>query len=171
MLFALEWCEFCWSLRKMFAHHGIPYRSIDLDSIAYQEDNKGGDIRAAIREQTGLKTIPQIYIGGQHIGGATELFDAAIDGSLEELLRKNTVSWNESADRDPYSFLPQWLHARKRRYPSKKYIPRVSATQAGLRAPSISSLTSDVNSNAPARFRACSTVARARRRDPTGTGA
>lgn len=112
VLFALEWCEFCWSVRKMFAHYDIPYRSIDLDSVAYQEDNKGGNIRAAIRERTGLKTIPQIYIGGQHIGGATELFDAAKDGTMEKLLRENNVNWNEAADRDPYSFLPQWLHAR-----------------------------------------------------------
>ena len=112
VLFALEWCEFCWSVRKMFAHYEIPYRSIDLDSVAYQENNKGGNIRAAIREQTGLKTIPQIYVGGQHIGGATELFDAAKDGELQKLLEENNVSWNESADRDPYSFLPQWLHAR-----------------------------------------------------------
>jgi len=112
VLFALEWCEFCWSVRKMFAHYEIPYRSIDLDSVAYQDGNKGGNIRAAIREQTGLKTIPQIYIGGQHIGGATELFDAARDGELKKLLEENNVSWNDSADRDPYSFLPQWLHAR-----------------------------------------------------------
>ncbi len=112
VLFALEWCEFCWSVRKMFAHYDIPYRSIDLDSVAYQEDNRGGNIRAAIQQQTGLKTIPQIYIGGQHIGGATELFDAARDGTMEKLLEENNVKWNETADRDPYSFLPKWLHAR-----------------------------------------------------------
>ena len=112
VLFALEWCEFCWSVRKMFAHYEIPYRSIDLDSVAYQQDDMGGKIRAAIREQTGLKTIPQIYVGGQHIGGATELFDAAKDGTMATLLRENNVSWNEAADLDPYSFLPQWLHAR-----------------------------------------------------------
>ena len=112
VLFALEWCEFCWSVRKMFAHYDIPYRSIDLDSVAYQQDNKGGQIRAAIREQTGQKTIPQIYIGGQHIGGATELFDAVKDGTLQRLLKENNVAWNEAAERDPYSFLPQWLHAR-----------------------------------------------------------
>ena len=76
VLFALEWCEFCWSVRKMFAEYEIPYRSIDLDSVEYQKDNKGGEIRAALLERTGLKTIPQIYIGGEHVGGATELFDA-----------------------------------------------------------------------------------------------
>ena len=32
VMFALEWCEFCWSVRKMLARYDIPYRSIDLDS-------------------------------------------------------------------------------------------------------------------------------------------
>ncbi len=112
VMFALEWCEFSWSVRKMFAHYNIPYRSIDLDSVAYQEGNRGGKIRTAIQEQTGLKTIPQIYIGGKHVGGATELFDAAKDGSMAELLKANNVAWAESENRDPYTFLPGWLHAR-----------------------------------------------------------
>ena len=41
VVFALEWCEFCWSVRKMFAAAGIAYESIDLDSVAYQPDNLG----------------------------------------------------------------------------------------------------------------------------------
>jgi len=112
VLFAMEWCEFCWSVRKMFAAYEIPYRSIDLDSVAYQEGNQGGKIRKAIEQQTGLKTIPQIYVGGKHIGGATEMFDAVRDGSLARMLEANQVSWNRSVDADPYSFLPGWLHAR-----------------------------------------------------------
>ncbi|MBT8098767.1 MAG: cysteine synthase A [Gammaproteobacteria bacterium] len=112
VMFALEWCEFCWSVRKLMAEYEIPYRAIDLDSVAYQEDNKGGNIRAAIREQTGLRTIPQIYVGGSHIGGATEFFDALKDGSMQKMLEENNVTWNKAADRDPYSFLPGWLHKR-----------------------------------------------------------
>jgi cysteine synthase A len=107
-----EWCEFCWSVRKMFAEYEIPYRSIDLDSVAYQEGNKGGRIRAAILETTGLKTIPQIYIGGQHIGGATELFDACNDGTMARLLEENNVVWNRDINTAPYSYLPDWLHKR-----------------------------------------------------------
>jgi cysteine synthase A len=112
VLFALEWCEFCWSVRKMFARYEIPYRAVDLDSVEYQADNKGGNIRAAIYEQTGLKTIPQIYIGGQHIGGATEMFDSCRDGSMKKLLEANAVKYNQDVDTDPYSFLPGWLHSR-----------------------------------------------------------
>jgi len=112
ILFALEWCEFCWSVRKMFAEYEIPYRSIDLDSVAYQDDNLGGKIRKAIEQRTALKTIPQIYIGGKHIGGASETFDACRDGSLAQMLEENKVDWNRAVDTDPYSFLPGWLHKR-----------------------------------------------------------
>ncbi len=112
IMFALEWCEFCWSVRKLMAEYEIPYRAVDLDSVAYQQDDKGAKIRAAIEERTGLKTIPQIYVGGEHIGGATEFFDALKDGSMKTRLEQNNVVWNKSADRDPYSFLPGWLHTR-----------------------------------------------------------
>ena len=112
VLFALEWCEFCWSLRKMFAKYEIPHRSVDLDSVVYQEDNKGGKIRAALRERTGSKTIPQVFVGGHFIGGATELFDSQEDGKLAELLEKNSVAYNKDIDVDPYTFLPGWLQQR-----------------------------------------------------------
>ncbi len=112
VLFALEWCEFCWSVRKLFADYAIPYRSVDLDSVEYQKDNRGGDIRAAIRERTGRPTIPQIFVGGEHIGGATELFDAIKDGRMQALLAAKQVAWRQGSDKDPYSYLPGWLHAR-----------------------------------------------------------
>ena len=112
VIFSTEWCEFCLSVRKMFAEYEIPYRAIELDSVEYQVDNKGGKIRKAIEHRTGAKTIPQIYIGGIPLGGATEMFDACKDGSLAKMLEENGVSWNRSADTDPYTFLPGWLHAR-----------------------------------------------------------
>ncbi len=112
ILFSHEWCEFCWSVRKMFAKYEIPYLSVDLDSVAYQENNKGGKIRAALREKTGSKTIPQIFVGGQYIGGATELFDSQKEGNLAELLENSSVVYNKEIDVDPYTFLPGWLHQR-----------------------------------------------------------
>jgi len=112
VMFALEWCEFCWSVRKMLARYEIDYRSVDLDSVAYQDDDLGNQVRAVLKERTGVPTIPQIFIGGEHIGGATELFDAFREGRAQQLLRQNDVSYNCPAGEDPYSFLPGWLHSR-----------------------------------------------------------
>ena len=86
VMFALEWCEFCWSVRKLFAAAGIEYHSVDLDSVAYQEDNLGGEMRHVLRAMTGQPTIPQIFVGGEHMGGATETFDAFNTRELHEKL-------------------------------------------------------------------------------------
>ena len=66
VLFALEWCEYCWSARKLFKRLGIRYRSVDLDSVEYQVAERGGKIRVVLAHHTGSPTIPQIYIGGAH---------------------------------------------------------------------------------------------------------
>jgi len=112
VMFALEWCEFCWSVRKMFGELGVPYRSIDLDSVPFQENDWGGEIRAALKERTGSPTIPQIFIGGAHIGGCTETFDAYNDGRLQKLLEQSAVLFDGNKSFDAYSFLPGWLHPR-----------------------------------------------------------
>ncbi|NND44334.1 MAG: pyridoxal-phosphate dependent enzyme [Xanthomonadales bacterium] len=111
--FALEWCEFCWSVRKLFARLEIPYQAFDLDSVAYQQDNRGGKIRAVLLDRLGTPTIPQIFIAGRHIGGATDLFTAYKDGRLERLLSRHGIELRETeADFEPESLLPGWLHKR-----------------------------------------------------------
>lgn len=111
-MFALEWCEFCWSVRRLFAKHGIPYRSVDLDSVDYQRDDRGAEIRAALTARTSVATIPQIFVGGEFLGGCTDLFEAYRQGRFQQLLRANNVVYDETVNVDPYSFLPTWLHPR-----------------------------------------------------------
>jgi cysteine synthase A len=112
VMFALEWCEFCWSVRRMFARHGIAYRSVDLDSVEYQAANRGGEIRAALSARTRVNTIPQIFVGGEFIGGCTDVFDAHKAGRLQALLDKHRVAYDRDVRVDAYSFLPSWLHPR-----------------------------------------------------------
>jgi cysteine synthase A len=112
VLFAFEWCEFCWSVRKLFARAKIPFRSIDIDSVEFQKDDLGGKIRGAVTARTGSPTIPQLFVRGQFVGGATEVFDAFKEGRLQALLHEARVSFDEGARFDPYSLLPNWLVAR-----------------------------------------------------------
>jgi len=112
VLFALEWCEFCWAIRKLFSKLGIPYRAIDLDSVEYQEDDWGGQIRAVLNAKLGSNTIPQIFVGGEHIGGATDTFEAFKSGELQKLLAKVSIEPGDLDGKDPYELLPNWLHKR-----------------------------------------------------------
>jgi cysteine synthase len=113
VLFALEWCEFSWSVRKLFQRFGIAYRSVDLDAVDYQADDRGGKIRAVLAQRTGKPTIPQVFVGGEHVGGCTELFDAVRDGSLQQRLQTLGVAYDRSVELDPYTLFPKWLQPRK----------------------------------------------------------
>ena len=112
VMFALEWCEFCWSVRKVFAAYGIGFDSVDLDSVAYAQDNRGGKIRTALHQKTGSNTFPQIFIKGQFIGGCTDLFDGIKDGSLLVKLEALNIAYDKQVTINPYDLLPSWLHPR-----------------------------------------------------------
>jgi cysteine synthase A len=112
VLFALEWCEFCWTLRRLFARLGIPFRSIDLDSVDFQRDDLGGRIRTALAARTGMTTIPQLFVGSEFVGGCTDTLDAWRNGRLQAMLEATHTEFDRSADVDPYAFLPRWLQPR-----------------------------------------------------------
>jgi len=113
VMFALEWCEFSWSVRKLFTLLNIPFRSIDLDSVEFQENDRGGKIRQVLADRTGAVTIPQIYIGGKHIGGCAELFDEFRSGLMTRRLKENEVAYDTNAVVMPETLLPNWIQPRQ----------------------------------------------------------
>jgi cysteine synthase A len=112
VLFALEWCEFSWALRRFFAEAGIAFRSVDLDSVAYQAGDLGGEIRRALGRRIGVPTIPQVFVGGRLIGGCTDTFEAWRDGKLQRLLIDQGIAFRREAAIDPAALLPKWVHPR-----------------------------------------------------------
>ena len=109
VMFALSWCEFCWAVRKLFARCGIAYHSVDLDSIEYQRDDWGGAVRAALVERTSIRTIPQIFVGGELVGGATEVFQSFGQGRLQALLLERGVPFEDNVGDDLFSLMPGWV--------------------------------------------------------------
>jgi cysteine synthase len=115
VLFALEWCEFCWSVRKLFTAMSIKYRSVDLDSVAYQKGDMGGRIRQALKVRTGSGTIPQIFVGGEFVGGSTDIIGLATSGELQRRLSALGAGFKDSGEGDFERFLPQWLNKAPKR--------------------------------------------------------
>jgi len=112
VLFALEWCEFCWSVRKLFAAAGIEYHVVPLDGAEYRKNDWGGDIRRALAKKTGQVTIPQIFVGESHVGGATDTFDEFNTGTLQKRLAEMGRPVKSAEIENAYGFLPGWLHPR-----------------------------------------------------------
>jgi cysteine synthase A len=113
VLFALEWCEFCWAVRKLFNAYGVPYRSIDLDSVAFQKDDLGGRVRRALAARIGTSTIPQVFIAGELVGGCTEVFETMENGALPQRLQAAGAPFNAGAKVDHAALLPKWLKLKR----------------------------------------------------------
>ncbi len=128
-MFAYEWCEFCWSVRRLFKAFDIPYRSVDLDAADYRKNDRGGKIRNVLSHRTGSVTIPQVFVGTRHIGGCTETFDAFNDGRLQQLLAESGIRAKSRGNADAYSFLPSGFNHVKARD------GRASATHRAERPP------------------------------------
>jgi len=112
VMFALEWCEFCWTLRRFFRRIGVPLHAIDLDAAAWQADGRGTELRAALHAMTGQPTIPQVFVGGEWLGGCMDTLAAWRDGRLQRLLRAQGIAFDADAIADPQAMLPAWLQPR-----------------------------------------------------------
>lgn len=71
-------CPFCQMAERLLQSKGAEIDKVRVDLDPAQ--------RTAMMEQTGRRTVPQIYIGDTHVGGYDEL--AALDraGKLDPLL-------------------------------------------------------------------------------------
>ena len=66
-------CSYCIAAKRLLGARGVAYQEIDVSN----DDAK----RAWLVEATGRRTVPQIFIAGESIGGYDDL--AALDRSGE----------------------------------------------------------------------------------------
>jgi glutaredoxin 3 len=73
-------CPFCMNADRLLANKGVT----DIDKIRIDLDPSQ---RSVMMEKTGRRTVPQIYIGDQHIGGFDDLRALDVAGKLDALLQ------------------------------------------------------------------------------------
>jgi glutaredoxin 3 len=78
-MYSTEWCPYCQRAKALLKERGVEsFQDIRIDLDPAQ--------RAAMIEQTGRYTVPQIYIGRTHVGGCDELVALDRRGALLPLL-------------------------------------------------------------------------------------
>ncbi|KAK7339545.1 hypothetical protein VNO77_20219 [Canavalia gladiata] len=81
VVFSKTYCPFCVEVKQLFHKLGISYKAIELNS-----ESDGSEIQAALAEWTGQRTVPNVFIGGNHIGGCDTTTDLHSQGKLVPLL-------------------------------------------------------------------------------------
>lgn len=77
-IYATTSCRHCMDARDFLQERGVEYEEYLLDLMPLEKDT--------MIERCGQKSIPQIFINGQHIGGLTDLIELDSSGKLDELL-------------------------------------------------------------------------------------
>lgn len=80
-IFSADYCGACHRAKKLLDTLELEYEELDL------EDGANMAAFTALREDLGVRTIPQILIDGQLIGGFDELNRIVQSGRLWEILK------------------------------------------------------------------------------------
>lgn len=78
ILYTTPWCGYCYAAKALLKSKGVSYQEIDVQDPALRQD--------MMRKAHGLRTVPQIFIGGVHVGGSDELHLLDRQGRLDPLL-------------------------------------------------------------------------------------
>ncbi|KAH6641289.1 thioredoxin-like protein [Chaetomium tenue] len=87
MIFSKSYCPYCRDAKGVFSSRDVNYKAVELNEM-----DDGDDIQNALQNMTKQRTVPNIFIGGIHIGGSSDLNKVVANGkddkSFEVLLKE-----------------------------------------------------------------------------------
>ena len=105
----------------MLSEKHIAYRELALDLLVNENEkekernttsrssrsSRSKGVRESLQEYTGRRTVPQVFIGGECIGGADELVVLEEKGDLEKLVVKAEEKQSKALPDEVEAFLPK----------------------------------------------------------------
>jgi glutaredoxin 3 len=77
-IYTTTYCGYCTAAKSLLQRRGVPFQEVDC--------TQDRDTRKWLIEQTGQRTVPQIFIGGVPVGGFDELSQLDRGGRLSSIL-------------------------------------------------------------------------------------
>ncbi len=78
-IYTTKICPYCVRAKNLLNAKDVDFTEIDLTG-----DDAGRE--ALLKKSNGMRTVPQIFINGQHIGGCDNLYELEDKGELDKLL-------------------------------------------------------------------------------------
>ena len=82
IIYTKDYCPYCVKAKGLLTRKGYSdFKEIDIthDETLQQE---------MLAKSNGKRTVPQIFIGGTHVGGCDDLYALDGEGKLDPLLKK-----------------------------------------------------------------------------------
>jgi glutaredoxin 3 len=79
LMYTTGYCPFCEQARGLLQAKNVSFTDLRIDDKP--------ELREEMMRKSGRRTVPQIFIDGQHIGGCDDLYALDSQGKLDQLLR------------------------------------------------------------------------------------
>ena len=79
-MYSSSWCPFCYRAKRLLKSKGVAFTEINVDGQPALRSEM-------MRRAGGRHTVPQIFIGGAHVGGSDELAALERAGRLDPMLQ------------------------------------------------------------------------------------
>ncbi len=73
-------CPYCMRAKALLRHRGLDYTEYDVQADAGRREEM-------LRRANGMRTVPQIFINGRHVGGYDQLHALDRKGELDDWLK------------------------------------------------------------------------------------
>lgn len=77
-LYGTQYCPYCVMARRLLTQKGVRFEDIRIDETPSR--------RAEMEQRSKRFTVPQIFIGDEHVGGCDDLYALERGGRLDTLL-------------------------------------------------------------------------------------
>ncbi|KAF9574704.1 hypothetical protein EC968_005709 [Mortierella alpina] len=81
MFFGKSYCPYCRNAKEVLSGKKVQFKVFEID----QETN-GPQVQEYLLQKTGQRTVPNIFINTQHLGGNSDLVAAKNNGKLDAML-------------------------------------------------------------------------------------
>ncbi len=80
-IYTIRYCPYCREAKELLCRKGASFHEIDVTGNRQMRQQM-------IERANGRTTLPQIFIGGTHVGGCDDLYALDAAGKLDPLLRQ-----------------------------------------------------------------------------------
>ena len=78
-MYMTGWCPYCQRASGLLTQKNVTFEQINVDDDA--------KFRKEMIARSGRRSVPQIFVGDQHVGGCDDLFALNGSGELDRLLQ------------------------------------------------------------------------------------
>ncbi len=78
-IYTTPFCPYCHAAKRLLQNKGVSYSEIDVSQDP-------GSRAKMTQRANGRRTVPQIFIGGKHVGGSDDLHALDHAGKLDPML-------------------------------------------------------------------------------------